>query len=129
MSPLRQDEKPLEYTILLVEDHFITRWSAAEYLRRVGFKVVEAVNAPEAIGLVNCGTRVDLVFSDIIMPGGDDGYALASWLAKHRPDLPVVLTSSAPKSAEAPEDGPLRRFVPKPYDLALLEQLLKTMLA
>jgi hypothetical protein len=63
------------------------------------------------------------------MPGGDDGYALASWLEKHRPRLPVVLTSSAPKSADAPVDGPLRRFVPKPYDLATLEQLLKAMLS
>ena len=129
MSPIRQDGKQLNRTILLVEDHFITRWSAAEYLRRVGFKVVEAVNAAEAVGVITCGTAVDLVFTDVIMPGGDDGYTLALWLSNQRPELPVVLTSSAPRHPEAPQDGPLRRFVQKPYELSGLEQLLKSMLA
>jgi CheY-like chemotaxis protein len=129
MSPLRQDEKQRNSTILLVEDHFITRWSAAEYLRRVGFKVVEAVNATEAVGVITCGAHIDIVFTDIILPGGDDGYALAQWLARQRPELPVVLTSSAPRHPQAPPDGPLRRFVQKPYELSGVEKLLKSMLA
>jgi CheY-like chemotaxis protein len=128
MSPLRQDEQSQKPTVLLVEDHFITRWSAAEYLRRVGFRVVEAVNVVEAMGVVNCGTQIDLVFSDVRLPGDDDGYGLARWLAQHRPDLPVVLTSSAARNAATPPDTDLRRFVSKPYELAAIERLLKALL-
>jgi DNA-binding NtrC family response regulator len=128
MSPLRQREQPLRFTVLVVEDHFITRWSAAEYLRRVGFKVVEAVNVEEARGVINCGTPVDLVFSDVRLPGNDDGYGLAAWLAEQRPEMPVVLTSSAARDPAAPADGALRRFVPKPYDLSRLAQLLRSLL-
>jgi len=56
-------------TILLVEDHFDTRWCAASYLRLVGYRVLEAVNANEAFDLVNSGIDIDLVFSDVNMPG------------------------------------------------------------
>ena len=50
-------------TILIVEDHFMTRWSAAEYLRMRGYKVLEAVNATEALGLASAGAPIDAVFS------------------------------------------------------------------
>jgi len=127
--PLRQEEKELKRTVLVVEDHFLTRWSAAEYLRYVGFRVIEAVNAAEAIAIVSCGTDVDLVFSDINMPGGDNGYAIARWVAKHRPLTPVLLTSGEPEHPEAYVKGPFCQFVPKPYEVSKVEKLMRLMLA
>jgi len=79
--------------ILVVEDEEIVRVSAAEYLRFSDFQVLEAATADDAVALLTSGTEVDLVFSDIRMPGRLDGYGLAKWLRANHPTLPVLLTS------------------------------------
>lgn len=122
--PNKQEVKP---TILMVEDHFMTRWSAAEYLRRQGYKVLEAVNVTEAIGLAAAGTPIDAVFSDVELGGEQDGHELAHWLGKHRPSIPVLLTSGA-DDAKPLASSELRAFVRKPYDLLQVEQLLRSMI-
>ncbi len=122
--PSKQEFKP---TILIVEDHFMTRWSAAEYLRRQGYKVLEAVNVTEAIGLAGAGTAIDAVFSDVELGGEQDGHELAQWLGRHRPSVPVLLTSGA-EDAGPPASSDLRAFVRKPYDLVHVEQILRSMI-
>jgi len=77
----------------VVEDEEIVRVSAAEYLRFSDFQVLEAATADDAVALLTSGTEVDLVFSNIRMPGRLDGYGLAKWLRANRPALPVLLTS------------------------------------
>ncbi len=58
----------------------------AQYLRDCGYRVIEAVNADEAITvLLHRDTVVDIVFSDIEMPGAMDGFGLAKWIREHRP--------------------------------------------
>jgi two-component system, response regulator PdtaR len=129
-APLsRQERMALKRTILVVEDHFLTRWGAAEYLRHVGFRVVEAVSAAEAISIMKCGVEVDLVFSDINMPGDDNAYAVARWTAEHRPTIPVLLTSGESEDPAAYVNGPLRQFVTKPYEVSAVEKLIRSMLA
>jgi two-component system, response regulator PdtaR len=118
----------LKRTVLVIEDHFITRWGASEYLRHVGYRVVEAVNVPEAKGILDSGMPIDVVFSDINMPGGEDGYVLAQWLATHHPNLPVLLTSGEPEDSAAYTQGALRQFVQKPYEPAGVDRILRTML-
>jgi len=115
-------------TILLVEDHFDTRWCAASYLRLVGYRVLEAVNANEAFDLVNSGIDIDLVFSDVNMPGGENGYYLARWLAQHRPTLPVLLTSGEAQDLQALHPSPLRQFIRKPYEPGCVQQIVQLML-
>lgn len=114
--------------VLLVEDHFATRWAAAEYLRHVGFRVIEAVNVAEAKSVLQTATQVDVVFSDINMPGTEDGYLLAQWLAEHYPTLPALLTSGEAENLRAYSKNGKREFVRKPYVLdgvvALISQLL-----
>lgn len=114
-------------TILVVEDHFMTRWAAARYLRNAGFRVMEAVDSTEAIGLASSGLPISAVFSDVSMGSGPSGHELAEWFAKHRPSLPVLLTSGEDYTDEV---TPIqkRRFVRKPYDLGQVDQLLRTML-
>ena len=106
--------------ILIVEDSGDLRWCAAEYLRICGFEVVETQNAGDALAAIEGGLHVDLVFTDINMPGAMDGAALARWLAVNRPLLPIILTSgdSRPDLERA---TPRRRFVRKPYSLDALE--------
>lgn len=126
MPPLRnkQEVKP---TILIVEDHFTTRWAAAEYLRRRGYKVLEAVNATEALGLAAAGTQIDALFSDVELGEEQGGHELAQWFGKHRPFIPVLLTSGAENQDPSPMSE-LRSFVRKPYDMTQVEQWLRSMI-
>lgn len=70
--------------------------------------------------------RVDIVFSDINMPGSIDGFGLAHWVRRERPDLKVILTSGAGHGARAEADAPV---LAKPYDHAELERRIRALLA
>jgi CheY-like chemotaxis protein len=80
-------------TVLVVDDDQLVREPIADYLREVGYDVLEAGDAHEAIDLVGHADHVDLVFTDVRMPGELDGVGLARWVKAHRPDLPVLMTS------------------------------------
>ena len=83
--------------ILIVEDEVLTRMALAEDLRDAGYSVVEAANADAAMVYLNTGSQIDLVLSDIQMPGSMDGLELARRLRVERPSLPVILSSAAPQ--------------------------------
>jgi CheY-like chemotaxis protein len=112
--------------ILIVEDELLTRIAAAEFLRDSGFTVIEAASASEARIVVSSKAAIDLVFTDIQMPGDMDGRSLAAWLAREKPKLPVILTS-ARLEGDAQSRGP-RRFVRKPYLLSDIEQQIRELL-
>jgi len=113
--------------ILVVEDDALVRMVAAGYLRDSGFEVVEAGNAEEAIRVLEAAIKVDLVFSDITMPGNMDGFGLVGWLHRERPDVKVILTSGMPRDAGAlASHAPL---IAKPYTQAELERRIREMLA
>jgi CheY-like chemotaxis protein len=91
-APSDQDP-PQPPILLVVDDDLMVREPIADYLREVGYQVLEAGDAQEAIDLVDHADHVDLVFSDVRMPGELDGIGLARWVHAHRPDLPVLLTT------------------------------------
>lgn len=106
--------------ILLVEDDVLVRFITAELLRDAGCVVLEAVNAAEALALVSSGHSLDLVLSDIRMPGGMDGVALSYAVKAQQPLLPVVLASShLPPDVSHGADA----FLAKPYQPLQLIQL------
>lgn len=119
---------PRATVVLVVEDEVLVRFALAEYLREYGFKIYEARNADEAVELLSFYKgQIDVVFSDVKMPGHIDGIGLASWIKKNRPGLPVILTSGELRLAlDAMLQG---RFLGKPYDLknvlALIEDAAK----
>ena len=84
-------QKPV---ILLVEDDVLVRFTTAEIFRDAGCDVLEAVDASEALALLTTGHPLNLVVTDIRMPGHMDGVQLASVIKNNRPNLPVVLFSS-----------------------------------
>lgn len=105
-------------TILIVEDEVLIRLVIAQYLRECGYKVHEAANAAEAIAVLGSPeVLIDIVFSDVLMPGEMDGFALARWIRANKPGIEVILTSGIDRSAEMAgmlcENGPLLR---KPYE-------------
>jgi CheY-like chemotaxis protein len=104
-------------TVLVVEDEVLIRLVIADYLRECGYRVHEAVNAEEAVAILESPeVSVDVVFSDVEMPGSMDGFGLARWVRANKPGTQVILTSGAERSADIAatlcEAGPL---LEKPY--------------
>jgi DNA-binding NtrC family response regulator len=103
-------------TVLVVEDETMVRMPIAEYLRDCGYNVVEASDATEAIAAMDADTPVNLVFTDIRMPGKMDGVGLAEWFRSHHPNVPVLLTSGYHGGRSSPGVSiPGARFIEKPY--------------
>jgi response regulator RpfG family c-di-GMP phosphodiesterase len=120
------EDAPRKRVVLIVEDDFLTRCTAAMYLRETGYRVIEAENVAEGISVLSSGTRVDFVFSDINMPGPLNGLGFAQWLAREHPTIRILLTSGVHREAVGLAAGAL--FILKPYDLNEVDGLIKTML-
>jgi DNA-binding NtrC family response regulator len=108
--------------ILVVEDEVLIRLVIADYLRECGFKVYETGSAQEAIEILKSDqAAIDLVFTDIRLPGEINGFALGQWVRTNRPGLPIILTSGDSKKSDAAkelcENEP---FFAKPYDVQLV---------
>jgi CheY-like chemotaxis protein len=126
---LAQHPPPLE-RILLVEDEALVRLGLAEFLRECGYRVLEASDAKEASDILEYGPCVDLLISDVRMPGGVDGFELARRTKANCPEVQVIMMSGFPSEAERSSrgvtDGPI---LMKPYSrkqlLSRIEDALK----
>ena len=106
----------MSISILIVEDEFLVRMDAVEFLRVFGFTVYEANNADEAIGLLELHSDIRAVFTDIHMPGSMDGLKLSHYVRGHSPPVKIIITSGHARPLV--EDMPLGcAFVDKPYQL------------
>jgi DNA-binding NtrC family response regulator len=128
---LRVTDKPNhQETILFVEDEVLVRMPIAQYLRDCGYRVIEAANADEAMAvLMQKETIVDIVFSDIEMPGVVDGFGLAKWIREHRAGLDVLLAGTVPRAVENAKQLCEQSSLPKPYDAQILHDHIKRLLA
>ena len=122
---LTHAEKADRPTVLIAEDEVLVRGLVAEHLREAGLNVIEASNAAEAVDILSTGEAIDLVFTDIAMPGIMNGVMLARWIYLHRTDVQVVLTSGSPESARA---LPNERLFLKPYNLDEVEAHIRDVL-
>ena len=115
------DPKERTPTVLVVDDEVLLRMNLSDFLQECGFKVLEASSAGEAVDMVESYIgQIDLVFSDVVMPGEMDGFGLAQWLRKNRPGLPVVLCSGDSRKAETAHHLCAGEpFLTKPFDLHL----------
>ena len=119
-------------TILVVEDEVAVRAVARMALRRLGYTVLEAENAPAALRLWSeLGAGVDLLFTDIVMPGGMNGHELAARLQLLNPELKVLFCSGYTREAEQfePDGKGCACFLPKPYKAAELAVAVRRVLA
>lgn len=103
----------------------------ADYLRDHGFLVIEAMDDDEAMALLQArDVVVDLVFSDVHMPGDLDGFDLARWVCAAFPGLPVILASGAARTSDL--IGELCAFAPietKPYCMGSVAKRMELVLA
>ncbi|MFD2235068.1 response regulator, partial [Phaeospirillum tilakii] len=117
-------------TILLVEDEDAVRTFGARALRNKGYSVIEARSGEQAIELLRGPQPVDLLISDVVMPGMD-GVTLAGLVRIERPSVRVVLISGysedVARDGIAPDAG--FAFLPKPFSLAQLALTVKQTLA
>jgi PAS domain S-box-containing protein len=117
-------------TILVVEDNTQLRRVAERQLTELGYTVRQAESAMPALAILSGAESVDLLFTDVVMPGGMDGLDLAYRARQMRPDLKVLLTSGFPGGRGADQrvaDSPFR-LLGKPYSLMELAQAVRTVL-
>jgi CheY-like chemotaxis protein len=103
--------------LLVVDDDDLVRREAVEQLRSLGYGVVEASNGIEALALLQAAADIDLLFTDVVMPGGLAGRALAARATEVRPGIRVLFASGYFEGALVGKGDldPDVQFLVKPY--------------
>ena len=104
-------------TILIVEDRPDVRQFAVRCLDKLKLDILEAEDAASAIDQLNSNNEIDILFTDILMPGDMNGRDLANWATNKYPQLKVLLTTAAEKEAQQlqPTNDLSFQLLPKPY--------------
>lgn len=120
-----QTSKPKGH-VLIVEDEPFLAELAADFIMEIGYEPHIAHSAAEAIAMLSTVTRISLVFSDVVMPGGLSGLELARKIRTRYPELPVLLTSGYSEVVgSTPDEFPLLR---KPYDSDQLSRSISSLI-
>ena len=115
-------------TLLVVDDEWLICMTMADHFGAAGFKVLEASRAADAL-LILAETHVDVLLSDIKMPGEMDGMELARQVRSTRPDVTVVLMSGGTSRDEIEAAfGDAVSYFTKPFDLRELESCIRNKL-
>src|SRR6202034_482419 len=102
--------------ILIVEDEALVRLAAVGMLEDAGFRMVEAANSDQALEILTADSDVQLLFTDVSMPGAIDGLALARLVRRRWPHIETMFAPA--KRGPHPEELPAgSRFERKPYSL------------
>ena len=107
------EPKSVANTVLVVDDEAMIRMFGADMIADAGYQVIEAASADEALRILEGAEDIDLLFSDVDMPGSMNGLALAEIVHKRWPNVRLLLTSGHHhlRNDDVPDDG---RFLPKP---------------
>jgi CheY-like chemotaxis protein len=116
-----------EVHILVVEDEVFIRMFISDAFRDEGYTVIEAFNADEAVDILKAGKAVDLVFSDVRMPGTLDGIGLLRFIKERFCTLPVILTSGHLDPSIALAEG-AKHLLTKPYQIGTVLDLVASQL-
>ena len=112
-------------TILLVEDEFVIRFMVSEALRDEGYQVVEAADGAEGVAALLSGLPIDLMVTDVRMPGDIDGIELSRRSKAIDSSRPVIVCSGhlLPEEADPPD-----AFVAKPYSAEQLVEIIERLI-
>ena len=114
--------------ILVVEDQEAVRAVACGFLEDFGYEIIEAGDGFDALSKLQEHDDIDLMFSDVVMPGGMNGFDLAQAAQSMKPALKVVHTSGYPKGAMVHQDEPRFKegfIIMKPYRREDLQKIIK----
>jgi PAS domain S-box-containing protein len=109
-------------TILVVEDNTEVKTVAIALLEQLHYRTVAVDSAPAALEALASGETIDLVFTDVMLPGDVDGLTLAKKIRAKYPKIPVLLTSGYAKALTARHGWPILR---KPYQIAALGEAIR----
>jgi signal transduction histidine kinase len=117
-------------TILVVEDEPALRTYAAEALRDLGYRILEAADGREALAIVEQHREIALLFTDVVLTGGMNGRALADEVTRRRPELPVLYTTGYTQNAIVHHGrlDPGMHLIGKPFTYAELAAKVRQML-
>jgi PAS domain S-box-containing protein len=110
--------------VLVVEDDDEVAALTVEMINQLGYDATRVASAEAALGALANRRSVDIVFSDIMMPGRMDGVELAQEIRRRRPDLPVLLTSGYAEGARRNVGAQEIKIIPKPYRIDELRDAL-----
>jgi DNA-binding NtrC family response regulator len=114
-------------TVLVVDDDVIVRMSVSENLRDAGFQVLEATSAHDALGVMLADVPIDVLVTDLQMPGAMDGFGLALAARGSAPDIKVLVMSSFLPESTGARLSPFA-FIAKPFQAQALIDRVRTML-
>jgi CheY-like chemotaxis protein len=109
--------------ILVVEDDPRVQKLSVQRLEALNYRCVTANNGSDALLAMEANPDIDLVFTDLVMPGGMSGYELTEHLGRHRPELPVLMTSGYAEDLLHADE-----LLRKPYKMAELATMLEDLL-
>ena len=118
-------------TILVVEDEPRVRRVTLRDLNKLGYKTLEAENADVARAIIESGEPVDLLFSDVLMPGKMDGHMLGMWTEENYPQIKVILTSGYSRGRADVSADKAHPFmlIRKPYSIDKLAEEIRSKLS
>ena len=117
-------------SVLVVEDEVLIRRPIVDHLRDCGWRVLEAATADEAKALLLSGATIDVVFSDVQMPGALDGIGFARWIHDHHSEIKVLLTSGVAATTGIPIEVCAQKSIfRKPYDCEAVASRIRVLLA
>lgn len=117
-------------TILVVEDNDAVRCASVELLEQSGYRTLTAVNADAAMKLLLEGAKVDLIFTDVVMPGLIKSADLAAWAKVQTPPVPVLFTSGHTRDiiSRNHQLSPDTHLLSKPYGPDALTRMVRSVL-
>ena len=107
-------------TVLVVEDNAEVADVTASLIEQLGYRTLRAQDATDALNRLQRGDKIDLVLSDVVMPGGMNGIALAQEISNHYPQIPVLLTSGYSDVVQSAQSQ--FAILRKPFQLPVLEK-------
>jgi CheY-like chemotaxis protein len=121
------DHSLLPAVVLVVEDEMMLRMRAVDMVEDAGYTSVEAVDADQAVAILESRSDIALLFTDIQMPGSMDGLALAHSVRDRWPPIRIILVSGQLKLAST--DMPAgSRFFGKPLEAKVMIALMQSMI-
>jgi CheY-like chemotaxis protein len=112
-------------SVLVVEDDDEMAAVATDMLERLGHRGLRVSTVPAAVAVLSGGEAVDLIFADVLLPGGGNGFDLAREIELRKLRLPIVLTSGFGGGIRDRLAAARLPFLPKPYTLAGLQEVLQ----
>ena len=130
-APDRSSKPANGKTVLVLDDDVLVRMPVVQFLRDCGYRVVEAANTDEAVAILQkTDALVDVVLSEIVIPGSMNGFKFAVWARSVRPELKILLAGTPERTvrnaAELCEVGPTLK---RPYGHKLVLDRIKRLLA